>query len=116
MIGNELIEKLKNRIEEIDVVKEKTELAQIKLINESNEFNDFIKEFNNTNQFQKNSYRESYIKIQNINTRIQEGNLNISKIKDKLKQIKIKLNKNNININSDNNYNIINDNNDKEIK
>lgn len=97
MLANELIEKLKSKIEETDNIRENTESSQLKLIKESNEFNNVIKEFNNIDQFQKNIYLEGYVKIQKINTRIEDSNANISKIKDKLKFIMNKLEKNNIN-------------------
>ena len=99
MAENELIEELKTKLKDTDKHREYTQSAQNKLINKSNDFNEFIKDFNNIDQFQKNTYLDSYVKIQKLSTRIDDSNTSISKIREKLKFVVNKLNKNKIDIN-----------------
>ncbi len=86
-----MIEKLKNKIEQIDEKRMKTESNQKILINSSSIFNEKIKLFVENDNLEKNSYDEGKIKIKNINQRIQECTNGINKIKEKLKYINTRL-------------------------
>lgn len=83
-MSNEMLEDLKNKIEEIDEKRFKTEYDQKKLIESSRKFNEKIRTFVEYKGLEKNAYNEGIGKIQAINHRIQDCNLAINKIRDKL--------------------------------
>jgi chromosome segregation ATPase len=100
-MSNEMLEKLKHKIEEIDEKRSKTEADQKKLIESSGKFNEKIRTFIEYKNLEKSAYNEGYVKIQAINQRIQDSSTGIEKLKDKLIYINSLLeNKRNISVNN----------------
>ena len=97
-----MIEKLKNKINDIDLKRAVTEKGQKNLIESSTKFNEKIRNYIEYDVIEKDTYKEGVLKIQAVNQRIQECNSGIMKIKEKLKLIHNKLeNNSNNNIKSD---------------
>lgn len=92
-MSNEMLIELKNKIEEIDDKRLKTETDQKKLIETSSKFNEKLRTFNDYRYMEKNAYREGVIKIQGLNQRIHDCNSGIKTIKDKLQFLNLKLEK-----------------------
>lgn len=91
MSSNEMVEKLKAKIQEIDSKRNKTENEQKLLIETSSKFNEKISNYLELGKIEKNAYNEGLVKLQNINTRIHDCNANINKIREKIKFINTKL-------------------------
>lgn len=99
-MSNEMLGNLKNKIEELDEKRHKTEANQKKLIETSGKFNEKIRTFVEYKDLEKSAYGDGIVKIQEINHRIQNCNSGINKIKDKLQFIKSRLeNKQNMSVN-----------------
>lgn len=101
-MSNEMIDKLKDKIEEIDEKRFTTESEQKKLIEISSKFNEKIRTFVEYHYLEKSAYNEGLAKIQAINVRIKDCNSGIGKIKDKLNYINSKLEKKQNLLNKDN--------------
>lgn len=101
-----MLENLKNKIEEIDEKRSKTEADQKKLNETSAKFNEKIRTFIEYKGLEKSAYNEGIVKIQAINQRIQNCNLGINKIKEKLQFMNSRFeNKSNLSENSSTNNN-----------
>ena len=90
-MSNQMLEDLKNKIEEVDGKRNKTEANQKKLIETSSKFNEKIRTFVEYKGLEKSAYNEGIGKIQNINRRIQNCNQGLNKIKEKLNYINFRL-------------------------
>lgn len=105
-MSNEMLAMLKNKIDELDEKRFKTEAEQKKLIETSGKFNEKIRTYVEYKNLEKIAFSEGEVKMQAINQRIRECNLGMNKIKDKLQYIKSRLENNQMN--STNNTNINN--------